>query len=190
MNPWSPRRPTGEGAPARPTPRLPGPALSAVVAPILALLVVLPAGCAGPRPHGAVSAEDRAAVLAVVEATFEAIRSGDPAGWDAVLLEEGTMSSVAGAPGEREIRFREFAASRQPSERAGDFLERSWEPTVLVDGDVATVWTRYDFFIDGAFSHGGTDVFVLLRTDDGWRIASLVWTVETDPEPSPLGPPS
>ena len=65
---------------------------------------------------------------------------------------------------------------------------RHWN--LSVDGDVATVWTRYDFFIDGAFSHGGTDVIVLLRTDDGWRIASLVWTVETDPEPSPLGPPS
>ena len=69
------------------------------------------------------------------------------------------------------------------------YLERMWDPTVLIDGDIATVWTRYDFWLDGKFSHGGTDVVVLLRTDDGWKIASFAWTSEPDATDSPLGPP-
>jgi hypothetical protein len=64
-----------------------------------------------------------------------------------------------------------------------------WDPTVLIDGDIAMVWTRYDFHIDGEFSHCGVDAVLLLRTDDGWRIASLAWTSEKDCNPSPLGLP-
>ena len=51
------------------------------------------------------------------------------------------------------------------------------------------VWTRYDFYIDSEFSHCGTDAWIMLRTDQGWRIASLAWTSEQDCEPGPLGPP-
>jgi hypothetical protein len=52
------------------------------------------------------------------------------------------------------------------------------------------VWTPYDFHIDGEFSHCGIDAFNMVRTDEGWKIASIVWTVErTGCENSPLGPP-
>ena len=38
-------------------------------------------------------------------------------------------------------------------------LERMWDPIVLIDGDIAMVWTRYDFFIDGEFKcHGDIQV--------------------------------
>lgn len=32
-------------------------------------------------------------------------------------------------------------------------LERAWAPEMRIDGLIATVWTRYDFHVDGAFSH-------------------------------------
>lgn len=71
------------------------------------------------------------------------------------------------------------------------FLERMWNPEVQVDGQVASVWTRYDFYVDGDFSHCGTDAFQLVLTENGWKIISLIYTIEPDrtqcPE-SPLGP--
>ncbi|MFQ5529997.1 MAG: hypothetical protein ACE5FP_06550, partial [Gemmatimonadota bacterium] len=59
---------------------------------------------------------------------------------------------------------------------SADLLERMWDPTVHIDGRLATVWTPYDFYRDGEFSHCGVDVFVIARTGDGWKIVSLVDT--------------
>jgi hypothetical protein len=69
-------------------------------------------------------------------------------------------------------------------------LERYWSPTVMVTGNVAQVWTPYDFHIDGKFSHCGIDSFSVLRTTEGWRLASATYTVQRkDCAPSPLGTP-
>ena len=66
-----------------------------------------------------------------------------------------------------------------------------WAPVVQVQGRIASVWTPYDFHIDGRFSHCGIDTITLLRTDAGWRIAGLLYTVQrTGCAPSPLGPPA
>ena len=52
------------------------------------------------------------------------------------------------------------------------------------------VWAPYDFHVNGAFSHCGVDVFSLVRTAEGWRIAAVAYTVEREGcAPSPLGPP-
>jgi len=149
--------------------------------------------------HQAVAFEgdpERDAVLAVVERSFEAISAKGAEGeaiWREVLLEQGgSMSSVRTTDGVRQVRVMDYDEQfarfkEEPDPRS--YLERMWDPTVLIDGDIATVWTRYDFWLDGAFSHGGTDVVVLLRTDDGWKIASFFWTSEPEATDSPLDPP-
>ena len=57
-----------------------------------------------------------------------------------------------------------------------------------VHGLIATVWAPYDFWIDGKLSHCGIDAFDLIKTEDGWKIAGGVYTVESNCAPSPLGP--
>jgi len=51
------------------------------------------------------------------------------------------------------------------------------------------VWAPYDFWIDGKLSHCGTDAFDLIKTEDGWKIAGGVYTLESNCATSPLGPP-
>jgi hypothetical protein len=59
-----------------------------------------------------------------------------------------------------------------------------------VSGRVATVTAPYDFHLDGAFSHCGTDIFTLVNGPQGWRISGGVYTViKQGCPPSPLGPP-
>ncbi|MFT4603493.1 MAG: hypothetical protein ACI9W4_000207 [Rhodothermales bacterium] len=70
------------------------------------------------------------------------------------------------------------------------FLERMWDPTVMVTNDLAVVWTPYDFWIGDQFSHCGTDVLTILRTAKGWRVAAIAYNIVNDCEPSPLGPPT
>jgi hypothetical protein len=72
----------------------------------------------------------------------------------------------------------------------GKSLERMWNPDVRIHGAIATVTTPYDFHRDGKFSHCGIDVFNLVKTPDGWKIAGAMWTIQrTGCPPSPLGPP-
>jgi len=61
--------------------------------------------------------------------------------------------------------------------------ERMWNPEVRIRGFIASVWTPYDFWSDGKFSHCGVDAFNLIKTDEGWRIAGGTYTVERECEP-------
>lgn len=137
---------------------------------------------------------ERAAVLAVVQRSFDAIQAQGEEGariWREVLLDRGSMSSVRARDGARATSGRSFAEHLERTANAEpgpSYLERMWDQTVLVEGDVAVVWTPYDFWLGGEFSHGGVDVITLLRTDEGWRIASFAWSVVPDFE-SPLPPP-
>lgn len=138
---------------------------------------------------------DREAVLAVVARSFEAIAAKGAeaeALWREVLLDEGSMSSVRDVDGVPRVQVMSYADHFARFEGEGDpraYLERLWEPVVLVDGDIAMVWARYDFWLEQEFSHGGTDVIVLLRTDAGWKIASFAWTSEPDARDGPLPDP-
>jgi hypothetical protein len=47
----------------------------------------------------------------------------------------------------------------------------------------------YDVYIDGRFSHCGVNNFSMLRSDDGWIIAGVVYSILVeDCGESPLGP--
>ena len=71
-----------------------------------------------------------------------------------------------------------------------NLFERMQEPTVLIQGDIGIVWTRYDFYENKKFSHCGTDALTFLKTKDGWKMAGGSWTVEKKIcQPSPLSTP-
>ena len=163
----------------------------ALLAPACSTLSPVPASAdPGPRAAFAPSAEERAELLDLVQRTFDAIREGDPARWSELLLEEGTFTSWSSARREARVTTFEELRSREPGPR-GRYLERCWDARILLEGDLAMIWTPYDFHIDGAFSHSGVDVFTLLRTLAGWRVASISYTVDPEQRPdNPLSPPT
>jgi hypothetical protein len=136
--------------------------------------------------------EDEAAALMAVQQFFETMTSKNATGARAVLDPEGDFVSVRWTDeGEPIVRRTTNEAYLQGLERGSEtYLERMWESEVRVHGPIAVVWTRYDFHIDGKFSHCGIDVFQLLRTETGWTITGGTYTVErTGCAESPLGPP-
>jgi hypothetical protein len=69
-------------------------------------------------------------------------------------------------------------------------LERIWNPTVVAQGRLATVWAPYDFHKDGKFSHSGIDVFTLMQIGTEWKIVSLAFTIQPSvPSAHPAGAP-
>ena len=67
--------------------------------------------------------------------------------------------------------------------------ERYWDlVTHSYDGGVAMVSCAYDFYVDQTYSHCGTNIFTLVKTKEGWKIADTVFSVRKDCDESPLGP--
>lgn len=136
--------------------------------------------------------DEEAAVLATVQRFFETMTSRDAAGARAVLDPDGDFVSVRwNDDGERVVRRTSLSDYLEGLEgETATYLERMWEADVRVHGPIAVVWTPYDFYIDGEFSHCGIDAFQLLRTEAGWIITGGTYTVErTGCRDSPLGRP-
>jgi hypothetical protein len=140
------------------------------------LLSCQPAG-AQDRPD---ASPERDAVLTVVDRFMRAIAASDVAGLRALQL-EGTSTTVASpAPGGgTRISRRAESGTLPPGLR-----ERYWDPTVLMRGSIAVVWTPYEFWRDGKTTHCGIDVFDLVKQEGEWRIAHVMYTVEPEACPA------
>jgi hypothetical protein len=128
----------------------------------------------------------------VARAFLEALSETDTAALRGLMASEVNLSSVREGPGGAAIGHstgEDFLASLGRENQ--NLLERMWEPTVLVEGRVAVVWTPYDFHLNGEFSHCGIDIFTLLKGEDGWRVTGVTYNVIREGcPPSPLGPPA
>lgn len=136
---------------------------------------------------------EEAAVLASVQRFFDTMTARDSIGTRSVLDDEGDFVSVRwGDDGNAIVRRAPNAAYLAGMRNRKDtYLERLWDAEVRIHGPIATVWTPYDFHINGTFSHCGVDAFQLRKTDAGWMITGGTYTVErTGCAPSPLGTPT
>lgn len=73
--------------------------------------------------------------------------------------------------------FTEFVGGIAP----GDADERVTIPILLVNGDLASAWTPYQFYYKGKLSHCGVNSFNFLRTEAGWKIIYLIDTRKPAP---------
>ena len=134
----------------------------------------------------------RAEILATVQGVFDAL-GGDAGKLSAVMMPDVTMRSnsveedgtVASSTSTVEgLRDRIISSG-------STMVERMFDSKVMVSGPIATVWTPYDFYTGGEFSHCGIDAVTLLHTQEGWRIMSLDWSRQQPPDCQlhPDGPP-
>jgi hypothetical protein len=56
------------------------------------------------------------------------------------------------------------------------FEERISRYKVHSDGEIAQVWTPYEFWVNGKKSHEGVNSFVLVKEDGFWKIIHLIDT--------------
>lgn len=124
--------------------------------------------------------QDEAEVLALADLALELITAEDFIGLTDLMIDTAMAYSGSVRDGEHQVRTRTYAEQRAATVEA-DFVERGFDPTVLVSGPVAMVWYPYDFYQDGEWSHCGVDIFNMVRTNDGWRIASMMWSSEQPP---------
>lgn len=133
----------------------------------------------------------RDAVLATVQEFFRSMEANDAAAAARILTSDGFSYATRKLGDSVTVRSRSFQSHLDRLRAAGDVVrERMWNPVVQVHETVGMVWTPYDLYVNGTFSHCGIDVFTLVREREGWKISSVSYTVEpTGCASSPLGPP-
>jgi ketosteroid isomerase-like protein len=165
--------------------RRPGKRSQAMRTAVVAAILCLPA-------IGVVADEtdDRVAVVQRLDDFFEALSDSDVERMRAMMTPDGVLFGYRETPEGLQVIRRthtEFLDSLANSETR--MVERIWNPEVMLEGRLATVWTPYDVYRDGIFSHCGTNNFSMLKTDDGWIIAGVVYSMQVDDcGESPLGP--
>ncbi len=134
---------------------------------VLSFSVCLMASGAALAAHHEGSEHD--AVLTVVTTLFDGMRGRDETKLRSVFADSARLGTQ-GVDG-----FIERVVS---GDRYLD--EVTFDETVLIDGDLAMAWTPYNLFVDDEFHHCGVDLFVMKRSDEGWRITQLDDTRRTE----------
>lgn len=150
-----------------------------------ALLLALSLGFL-PYTTTAQAADQRAAVLAVVDSALAAVNAGDMEMMAGLMLPEGLTVPVVDST-RHAVRTLDEVVAQQFS----GVVERGFNPTVHVSGALAVVWLPYDLYHDGKWSHCGIDALTLVKVGAAWKIAMFAFTMEQPPacELHPDGPP-
>lgn len=137
-------------------------------------------------PLSAQAAEDE--VVQVVEDLFDAMRARDRTALGAVFHDGARLSrGVTDADGNFAVRdtpMDRFIEGIVTAETEALLDERIYNPEVRIDGNLATVWVEYDFYLGEEFSHCGVDAIQLAHDGTSWRIFQIADTQQREGCPS------
>ena len=118
-------------------------------------------------------------VKAVINNLFTGMRNADPVLLSSAFADSAVLQTIT-----RNKEGKMLVATENVSELA-DFVgrlkkdsadERIQFETIKIDGPLAIVWTPYNFYHNGKFSHCGVNSFQLVRFDGAWKIQYLIDT--------------
>jgi hypothetical protein len=151
--------------------------MKALLLPCLLLALTLPA-----TAQTSATAEAQA-IQKTIQTLFDGMRRGDSTMVRSVLIAEARFTTVVSRNGNvRPVSrgAKDFLVSiGTPGKEALD--ERlTGTPQIQVDGELASVWSAYEFYVGSKLSHCGTDSFQLIKLSQGWRISAITWTIRKD----------
>lgn len=129
--------------------------------------------------HALVAQHDKEAIQQTINRLFDGMREGDSAMVHAVMAKDIVMQRVTQS--EEGATFVQTSDPQRFLNAIGTPHEKVWDERIafgpiLIDGDLASAWTPYKFYLGDKFSHCGVNSFRLYRSDTGWKIFHLVDT--------------
>lgn len=122
------------------------------------------------------SSED--SVKAAVNQLFTAMKNADAALLVSTFADSAILQTISDKGGTVRVRTESvagFAAALAKSAK-GDLDERIQFDVIRINGALAIVWTPYQFYYKGNFSHCGVNSFQLVRINNAWKIQYLIDT--------------
>jgi len=114
----------------------------------------------------------------LIDTFFEGFHKGDTSIMRSVIVRDlPTQTVFTDREGNHRIvdssieQFLDAIANRPQEQR---WEERLLEYEIQIDGNLAHVWTPYEFWLNASFSHCGANAFTLGKTNEGWKILHLI----------------
>ena len=123
------------------------------------------------------STED--SVKTVINTLFNAMRNGDTGSLLSTFSESAIMQTIVQTRDGKTIVRNESVqdfGKMVGSLKKDSADERITFETVKIDGPLAIVWTPYEFYFNGKYSHRGVNSFQLVRMEGEWKIQYLIDT--------------
>lgn len=123
------------------------------------------------------------AVKQTINTMLDAMRKGDSTLLRSVLAKDMQLQSIAAdMMGKVSLATKsaDGLATQIGTPHAAVYDERIVFGRIKIDGPLASVWAPYKFYLGDTFSHCGINFFQLARTDGGWKIIHIAYTVRTD----------
>jgi ketosteroid isomerase-like protein len=61
--------------------------------------------------------------------------------------------------------------------------EKFWDIDIKTDGEIASIYFKYSFHINDYKANWGDEAWDLIKTADGWKIVSVLFSATYNPEP-------
>ena len=122
------------------------------------------------------------AVRQTITTFFEGMRQGDSAKVRRTLAPGVVFHVIKNRPDKTELtvenpsEFLKIVGTPHPE----IYDERITFEQVLIDANLASVWTPYRFYVGSKFSHCGYNSFQLIKLAEGWKIAHIIDTRRKD----------
>ncbi|RAK70182.1 nuclear transport factor 2 family protein [Hymenobacter edaphi] len=149
---------------------------------LLPCLLLAAAPAVAQTTTAAPAAAETEAVKATVNRFFEGLRQGDSAVVRSTLAPTVVLRTISTRGGSVQIMSETpqelLKAVGTPHKEVWD--ERITFERVLIDAQLASVWTPYQFYAGATFSHCGYNSFQLVKLPQGWRIAYVIDTRRKD----------
>jgi len=123
------------------------------------------------------------AVKTTINLLFDGMRNGDTTMLRKAFAAKNTMQTIA------KTKDGTFMVK---TENVNDFIKSVVAPhpekyderivfnKILIDANLASVWTDYKFYIGDKFSHCGVNSFQLFKDGDNWKIIYIIDTRRKD----------
>ena len=123
------------------------------------------------------------AIKQTINTMLDAMRKGDSTLLRSVLAKDMELQSV-GADKMGKVSLSTKSANNLVTQigtpHAAVYDERIVFGGIKIDGPLASVWAPYKFYLGDTFSHCGVNFFQQAKTEDGWKIIHIGYTVRKD----------
>ncbi len=127
-----------------------------------------------------IKTDEHTVVKKTIETFFEGFHKGDTLLMKSTMLDKFTTQTAFKNREGKDVLVTENssklinAIAKRPKDQKWD--ERLLDFNIQIDGNMANVWTPYEFWFNGNFSHCGVNSFQLFKDNGTWKIIYLIDT--------------
>ena len=118
-------------------------------------------------------------IKAIIDKMFQSMYDGDTSTLRKCFIPSATMMSYTyDSKGNARAKAETITDFARGVALAGEdeFEEKLTGWQCLIDDGIASVWTPYEFYFDGEFSHCGVNSFQLIKVQGQWKISQITDT--------------